>query len=312
VTHTLDVLESASRALTTEMRGPISRVLASLAERLASKLIFQMKDCSSSSEEGIRAAELVIKHDPKRASGYSYRGTALSRTGRYQDALAAFDEAIRLNERLAKERTETGKAASAMHRHQNAADALAEATRFHKKLSQAYVGRGSTLLRMGRYQDALAAFDEAIRLNPVDANAHLNRGECLLMQGCLGDAETSLRRAIDLRPEDMLEPQILLAAVIRRPDPSQAFDLAESALEDLGEGATPFRCGELRALAYLLIGDPDLAVAELRTVAASHASGDVFEQPLYALLDDPPVPGLSELLGIWKDIQHNAHNQQAP
>jgi hypothetical protein len=42
---------------------------------------------------------------------------------------------------------------------------------------------------------------------------------------------------------------------------------------------------------------PNLAYA-----AAAHASDDLLQQPLYDLLDDPPVPGLSQITAIWDQI----------
>lgn len=305
-THTLAVLENASRAFRTDGRRPISRVLASLAERLARKLIFHVDDSPSSFAAGIRAAELVIKHDPKRASGYMYRGSALLRMGRYPDAVGTFKEAVRLNEILAMEHTRTGEAARKMHLNENAARALAEAARLHKKLSQAEVCRGIAFARMSQYQDAMMAFHEAIRLNPADATPLVSLAECLLMQDRRDDAETSLQQAIELRPEDVLEPQVLLAALIRRRDPAQAARLAEIALEHPGRGLTTFRRGEMRALAYLLAGEPDLAEAEFRAAAARHVPGDIFTQPLYDLLDDPLVPGITELLAGWLHIEQDA------
>jgi tetratricopeptide (TPR) repeat protein len=282
----------------------------------------------------------VIKHDLKPAMGYTYRGFALSDMGRYQDALFAFDEAVRLNGELEQERTKTGEAISTMRRPWYGQPALDRAPRQKRKLARAYVHRGITLTYLGRnqdalaafdeaiklnvkdseahnnrgvvlsrmrsYQDALAAFDEAIALNAADASAHNNRGECLLMAGRNAEAEKSLARAIDLRPEDVLEPQILLAALTWRRNPSWAAMLAGTALGDPGKRATPFRRGELCALGYLLVGKPDLATVELRTATARRAPGDLFEHSLYDLLDDPSVPGLDRLRAVWEEIGPDA------
>lgn len=86
--------------------------------------------------------------------------------------------------------------------------------------------------------------------------------------------------------------------------PDQAARLAGTALKQPGTFLAAFQRAELRAVARLLAGDPAGASAELDSAAATRLAGDLFRQPLYDLLHDPPVPGLARLLTIWKQITH--------
>ena len=72
------------------------------------------------------------------------RGNAKHLLRRYKEAIADFDEAIRLNPD----------------------DAAAYA---------AYHNRGNAKGNLGQYREAIDDYDEAVRLNPGDADAYSNR-----------------------------------------------------------------------------------------------------------------------------------------
>ena len=195
---------------------------------------------------------------------------ALRRYGRLDDALAACDEAIRIG----------------------------------PDNDWAHASKAGTLKDLDRLQEALDSYDQAIRIDPQDAWLHTKRGECLLLQGQHAAAVTSLRRAAELQPRDALEAQVLLAALTWQADQARAAQLADTALEQPGTFLPAFQRAELRAVARLLAGDPAGASAELDSAAATRLAGDQFRQPLYDLLHHPPVPGLDQLLTIWKQITH--------
>ena len=69
------------------------------------------------------------------------QGTTLLRSGQQREAIAYFDEAIRLN----------------------------------PSFSDAYTNRGSAYGNLGQHQRAIKDYDEAIRLNPGNAAAYTNR-----------------------------------------------------------------------------------------------------------------------------------------
>lgn len=163
----------------------------------------------------------------------------LRRLGRFQEAIASCDEAVRLD----------------------------------PANSWAQANRGRVLQTLDRAGDALHAYDEAIRLEPGDAWLHTNRGHCLIMLSRRSEAARNLQHAIDLDSEDALEARVMLAALIRMSDPNHSAELARLALEDDGRFLPPFRRGELRALAYLLIADPVSAAAELLSVETHRYRG---------------------------------------
>ncbi len=81
----------------------------------------------------------------KTAEQWFNEGVALGNSGRLEEALQAYETAIRLNPN----------------------DAIA------------YYGKGAALEKLGRYQEALQAFETAIRLNPNFAVAYYGKGVAL-------------------------------------------------------------------------------------------------------------------------------------
>ena len=87
--------------------------------------------------EALVAYKQAIQLDPQYVFAYYFKGNALNKLQRYEEALAAYDEAIRLDQYV-----------------------------------DAYVGRGNVLRALERYEEALAAYNEAIRLSPQVASAY--------------------------------------------------------------------------------------------------------------------------------------------
>jgi tetratricopeptide (TPR) repeat protein len=74
-----------------------------------------------------------------------------------------------------------------------------EALRLDDRLAFGYLGRGFVHLRRGRYERAIADFSEAIRLGN-DPRAYFLRGLCYEARGDLGRQRADQRMALRLDP----------------------------------------------------------------------------------------------------------------
>ena len=315
--------------------APRAAVLATRHDRRSSRAWWLLAT-SLEGQEALRACDEAIRLDPTFASPHNARGNQLARAGRLQDALGAYDEAISLTPTFAKAYSNRGAVLLELSRFQEATESCHEAIRLDPELAwphdnlgnilqclgrmeealaeydQAiqiepeyvppHIGRGEVLEKVDRLEDALAEYDEAIRLAPEKRSPHTNRGRCLVALSRHAEAVTSLRHAVELGSDDALEARVLLAALIRRDEPSQSAELCRTALRSQVRLQSPFRRAELRALAYLLVDNPDAATAELRSGEALRMAGDQFQRPLYDLFADPPVAGLEQLLAIWTEM----------
>jgi tetratricopeptide (TPR) repeat protein len=226
--------------------------------------------------------------------------------GRYEEALDAYTEAIRMDPEDGAAHNNRGIALVALGRYEKALDAQTEAIRLGPRRINRYVVFGETLVALGRYEEALDVYTKAIRLDPNEEAGYSGRGITLLCQYRNDDAITCFRSAIDLKPSDALEARVILAVLLLRLDPDQSRELSKAALTGPGGGLSYFRRGELRALAYLMLGESNEAVMELQSATVWRTGADLFQGPLYELLGKAHVPGLDRLLDIWTGIRQAA------
>ena len=121
---------------------------------------------------------------------------------RYEETLAAFEQAIRLRPNLAFLYIGKGAALDELKRHEEALTALEQAIRLDPVDARAYFGKGYVLDELKRHEEALAAYDLGIHLNPTDALAYYNKGLSLRNLKRNEEALAAFEQAIRLNPTD--------------------------------------------------------------------------------------------------------------
>ena len=135
------------------------------------------------------------------AEAYHNRGVAHAELGRYAEAIAEYDEAIRLRPDYAKAYFGRGNARARLGRHAEAIADYDEAIRLQPDLAEAYYNRGLAYASLGWYEEAIADYDEAIRQRPDYAEAYNNRGVAHAELGRYAEAIAEYDEAIRLRPD---------------------------------------------------------------------------------------------------------------
>lgn len=101
----------------------------------------------------------------------------------YDDAIADFGEAIRLDPKLAGAFIGRGKAHGAKGHLDLAIFDFSQAIRLDPTVANVYYERGNAYFRKGDYDRAISDFDQAVRLNPEDLAAFRLRGFAKLYKG---------------------------------------------------------------------------------------------------------------------------------
>ena len=122
-------------------------------------------------QEALAAFEQAIQLDPDNASLYNGKGLVLSELKRYQVALTAYERAIRLDPNYAEAYFNKGNVLDDLEQFEEALAAYEQAIRLDPHDADFYNNMGHVLYELGRYEEALAASKEAIRLDPDNAVA---------------------------------------------------------------------------------------------------------------------------------------------
>ncbi|NLX11869.1 MAG: tetratricopeptide repeat protein [Chloroflexi bacterium] len=170
--------------------------------------------------------------DPRRADDlhayvlYFFRGNCYAFQEAYDQAVADYDEALRLNPDLA----------------------------------EGYVNRGLTHVRLGRYEQAIADYDRALAIDPAYINAYHSRAEAAYDLGRLGAAIDDYTRILELDPGDVAAYQNRGLAYHDQGLLAQALDDYNHALALAPDDADLYAN---RALVYADRGDFENALADV-------------------------------------------------
>src|SRR5260221_210168 len=106
-------------------------------------------------------------------------GTSLKRLKRYEEAITAYDQAIRLDPNNAVTYYHKANCFQSLKRYEEALTAYDQAIRLNPNDARAYYDKGNSLNDLQRYEEALTVYDQAIRLDPNHALAYYDKGDCL-------------------------------------------------------------------------------------------------------------------------------------
>ena len=172
-------------------------------ERAHNNLGFVLSTNTGRTDEAILQYEEALRLRPGYPEARNNLGNALESVGRTREAIAQYEEALRLEPNLAEAHYNLGRALAAMPG--RSAEAIAqyeEALRLKPGYPEAHFGLGSALEAVpGRLDEAIAQLGESIRIRPDYAQAHLNLGYALSMvPGRSSDAIDQYEEALRLSP----------------------------------------------------------------------------------------------------------------
>jgi serine/threonine protein kinase/tetratricopeptide (TPR) repeat protein len=137
---------------------------------------------------------------PDPAEEHYRQGNVLLSQKKFNDAEAAFREAVRLKPEFAEAHNNLGTALSGQRKLREAEAAFREAIRRKHDLDQPRINLGYLLFDQDRLAEAEAVFGEAIRIKPGLVKAHYGLGNVLREQDDLPGAVREFRKAIALAP----------------------------------------------------------------------------------------------------------------
>jgi len=163
-------------------------------------------------QEALAAYDQALSFKPDFAAAWNNRGIALHELERYREALASYDRALSLKPDFALAWNNRGNTLLDLKDYDTALLSQARALQLDPNLVEALNNRGNLLRHFNRHVEALACYDRAVALQPGFAQAQLNRGHALRELNRIEAARQAYQTVIALAP-DTVAPYRSLATV---------------------------------------------------------------------------------------------------
>jgi tetratricopeptide (TPR) repeat protein len=126
------------------------------------------------------------------------RGNALLQQGQYQQALAKYNNILKIDSNYYQSWTNRGYVLARLKDYNKMLESCTTATLINPEAVYAWNCRGEALYNLKQYDEAIAAFDQAIILNSQDSAFWINKTEALLAIKQPDKALTTVEQAIKL------------------------------------------------------------------------------------------------------------------
>jgi predicted CXXCH cytochrome family protein len=187
----------------TAYRGPVVLYYPRSLPKPEDELYLAIAQVSQNSNltEGLaRLSGAVNKYRPARAEYYLQWGDGLRNAGRFQDALAAYEEAVRRDPESVAALERLALCLPLLKQHSRAEAILKRVLERVPSAAATWIQLGLVELEEGKTPDAIAAFEKAMQLEPDLPDAYNLAGAIWFETGDSAHAESALRNAIRIQP----------------------------------------------------------------------------------------------------------------
>ncbi len=146
-------------------------------------------------QEALTAFERALRMDNKLVTAWNGKGTALNMLRRNQEALAAFEQALKLEADNALAWNGKGAAQNALGLPEQALFSFDTALHYEPRLAQALNNKGLILRQLRRFPESLRAFEQAITNEPDNSVFWNGKGNVLYDLGRFQDALSAYQEA---------------------------------------------------------------------------------------------------------------------
>ena len=152
-------------------------------------------------EEAIAAYNQAIKIKPDYSEAWYAKASLLYQLQRYEEAVVAYEKIIQIQPEEAHAWFVRGWILGELQRFEKAIASYDKAIEIDGNLDEAWFYRGKTLEKCKRYEDAIASYDKAIQIKPDYPDAWYNKACCYTLLGNVSIAIETLQKAIEFNPE---------------------------------------------------------------------------------------------------------------
>jgi tetratricopeptide (TPR) repeat protein len=152
-------------------------------------------------QEAIGQYEQALRIKPDYSYAHYNLGIALGQVGKTEDAIEHYEQALQINPDYAEAHHNLGVALMQSGRMPEAIKHLEYAVQVKPDFAEAQSNLGIALCQAGRIREAIGHFEQALRLQPDSPELHGNLGLALELAGKTGEAIGHYERALRLKPD---------------------------------------------------------------------------------------------------------------
>lgn len=246
-------------------------------------------------ENALSDYELALRFDDKKWKTWHNLAVSRALAGKYEDAIAGFDQVIALKPDYANAWFNRAEILCDLGRYPEAVKSYSEVLKLLPTDVGAVTGRAQAQLRAGQFAAAMTDFDRAVELAPQDTDVLVNRAEAHLSQGKWIEGANDLVKALQINSESARLLQLAAWVQATSPEdqvrnPDQAVAYAERAVE-LAEQA----------------GNQDYRF--LDTLAAAFANANRFDEAISRATQAVPLAPPEQVAAVKKRLELYRQNK---
>ena len=151
-------------------------------------------------------SEIAIWQDtinklPSNPRAHYNLGHTLEKTGRIEEAIGQYEQALRIEPDRADTHNSFGVTLVQVGRIQEGIEHYEQALRIKPDYAEAHNNLGNVLFQTGKLDDAMVHYQQALRIKPDYAEAHNNLGNVLFQTGKLDGAMVHYQQALRIKPD---------------------------------------------------------------------------------------------------------------
>jgi tetratricopeptide (TPR) repeat protein len=141
----------------------------------------------------------ALRLQPDDADAHYNLGVALEKQGRLEEAMAHFSEVVRLRPDYADAHYSMAVILARQSKFNEAISHYSQALRVNPNYAEAHNNLGVALFSLGKLDKAIEHYRTALKLDPNFGKAHNNLGNALIQKGKLDEAVAHYSRALEIR-----------------------------------------------------------------------------------------------------------------
>lgn len=219
---------------------------------------------SGNFQEAIVAYDQAIRLNPQYADAYNDRGVVNLALGNFSEGIKDFEGALQIDPQYSVAYVNLGIVRLNSNDYQQAITNFDQALKINSNLADAYLNRGKAHFNMGEREKAIADYDRALKIDPNYAQAYDSRAIARFRLGDKQGAIEDFSRTLKLNPQNATAYYNRGVARSRLGEDREAISDYNRALEINPDYAQAY--GN-RGLARLRSGDKEGAIADLQTAS---------------------------------------------